>query len=142
MIVLLFSTTFRVLIDVVNTVDIDEPDMKECHIRCKDIVQIYPRNSIMINNAISLEEEDVTHQRSDLVINREFDVNNMHQISNHSNCTNEILLHTCKLKMDLQQKFRKYEIQFVDNETKDHLAQKLANKFFQDLLNNNVADDL
>jgi hypothetical protein len=44
--------------------------------------------------------------------------------------------------MDLQQKYREYEIQFVDNETKDHLAQKLANKFFQDLLNNNVADDL
>jgi len=42
--------------------------------------------------------------------------------------------------MDLQQKYREYEIQFVDNETKDHLAWKLANNFFQDSLNNNAAD--
>eukprot|EP00804_Cyclotella_cryptica_P030260 CCRYP_017122-RA/>CCRYP_017122-RA protein AED:0.66 eAED:0.39 QI:0/-1/0/1/-1/1/1/0/134 len=114
--------------------------MKVYHQLCRAIVQLDPRNSITINNAVSLEDNDVLHQRSDLVINRDVDSINLRQTSNHNNCTKEFWLRACKLKMDLQQKCREYEIQFIENETKDHLAQKLASKFFQDSLNNMPAD--
>ena len=114
--------------------------MKECHQLCKDIVQLDPKTSNTINNAMSFEDDNVPHQRSDLVINCDVDSNNTCQISNHNKCTKEFWLRICKLKMDLQQKCREQDIQFVGNETKDRLAQKLADKFFKDSLNNNAAD--
>jgi hypothetical protein len=72
------STTFHVPINLVKAVYIDEQHMKECHQLCKDIVQLDPRNSITINNTMSLEDDDVPHQRSDLVINHDVDSNNTH----------------------------------------------------------------
>ena len=62
------------------------------------------------------------------MINGDVDSNNTRQTSNHNNFTKEFWLCACKLKMDLQQKCRDQEAQFVDNETKNHLDQKLANK--------------
>jgi hypothetical protein len=52
--------------------------MKEIHQVCHGIVQLDPSNSLTINNAMSFEDDDVPRQRSDLVINRDFDLNNMH----------------------------------------------------------------
>ena len=137
------STTFYVFVNVIDAVYFDDPELKELHQKCKDIVKLTPRNRITVDNAMTLEDDDVPNQRSDLILNRK-PVANQCQISNHNNCTKESWLRTCKKKPELQKQCRVFSIEFVDTETKGQLATKLGNKFYQDSLDSNEespADD-
>jgi len=85
------STTLHVHFNVIETVYFDNEALKDLHQKCKDKLKLYPRQSITIDNAASLDDDDVPNQRSDLIVNRG-------QVANHSNCTKEFWRQTCKKK--------------------------------------------
>jgi hypothetical protein len=99
-------------------------------------MKLSPRNLVNVDNAMYLVDEDVPNQRADLIVNRMPKLNTRHRATSHTNCTNEFWIHTCKKKGDLQQKCREYNLLFEETETMNQLAQKLADKFYQESRSN------
>ncbi len=59
------------LLNVIEAVYFDNEALKDLHQKCKDKLKLSPRQSITIDNAASLDEDDVPNQRSDLIVNRD-----------------------------------------------------------------------
>ena len=59
------------LLNVIEAVYFDNEALKDLHQKCKDILKLFPRQSITIDNAASLDDDDVPNQRSDLIVNRD-----------------------------------------------------------------------
>ena len=89
-----------------------------------------------VDNAMYLVDEDVPNQRAEQLVNRMPELNTRHKASSHTNCTKEFWIRTCKKKGDLQQKYRECSLLFEETETMNQLAQKLADKFYQESRSN------
>ena len=83
-----------------------------------------------------LVDADVSNQRADLIVNRMTELNTHNRTTSHTNCTKEFWICTCKKKGDLQQKCREYDLLFEETETMNQLAQKLADKSYQESRSN------
>ena len=140
------STSFHASVNVKAAAYINTESMRTLHARCLQILRLHPRNTITVQNAVYLEDEDLPIQRGHL--GRVEGTGEEQAQPSDEKCTTNYWLRGNKSLAVLKKLCDDNNVEYNETMQRKHLAEALAKKYQSDsdaqyaaLLDTDVPDD-